>query len=615
MSKKIFLSIVSLLLILSMLISCAKKPNNDGSIDNNDGSTENNVANNNESEEKILYTGKNSYNNIAGDKLVVSLFSRYDPLSYTADSFSEVNCEKLEVKTIANDTFLYLSIPLIDKSDELSDKNEENLISALRTIEKRDDVKAVFPKYKKIICTTPINADFSENELTITPFPEYNNYKYTVDDFKEINCISIKELLPPKHGELHRWISLEIPGNDKENVLAAIKKLEKREDIAFADPSFYFSYENYTSDPFCNDSDQWAISKINLSSAWNILSGGSTVTVGVIDGGIDNQHPDLAGRINVSLSKDFYENAETGDVLAPFADRNGHGTFVAGIINAQGNNGSGTAGVSWKNNVELVSLKVSKFKASENKYVMDGNSVILAINHASATGIDIINASYGLYPELQNTSAEYINRLRSAIDAYPGLFVCSAGNDNSNNDSYTHLPSDNCDLNNVISVGASQSDDDKWQKSNYGQETVSIFAPGALILSCYPTYLCGNDCSSTGHVGVGYHTMSGTSMATPFVTGVAALLLSANPNLTAENLKKIIMSCDDDVSALSELCVSGGRLNAYKAVTHVHTNRYEQISSFSQHKCICTVCDYEHLEDHDWRLKYVGASVSGDNEL
>ena len=617
MSEKIFLSFISLFLILSMLVSCMNDYGGSNEKNENNANNSNDQATN---EEKVIFTSKR-YDNIAGDRLVVSLFSGYDYRDYSAADFSEVDCEKLEVKTIGNDTFLYLSIPLLDKSNIGAEENRKNILTALKKIEARKDVRMVFPKYGKSVCTTTIDGFFSGNEITIMPFPEYNNYEYTIDDFKDINCISIREIGPAKDGILYRCFGLKIAGNDKANVLAAIKILEKRDDISIAEPNYYDTINAYTSDAYNTDDYQWAVENISLLAAWNQITGGSTVTVGVIDTGIDNQHPDLTDRINTSISKDFYKNKEEDDYEEPFLDTDGHGTHVAGIINAAGNNNIGIAGVCWKSNVQLVSLKVDKYVEKEidnvirKVLIFDNQAVLDAISYATEQGIDILNYSAGGYSTGTQSYTSFLETRREYINSYPGLFVCSAGNDSSNNDVTLHYPSNDSDLNNVISVGASKSDDDKWQNSNYGQETVSIFAPGALILSCYPTDLCDNDCSSTGHVGVGYHKMSGTSMAAPFVTGVAALLLSANPNLTAENLKKIIMSCDDDVSALSELCVSGGRLNAYKAVTHAHTNRYEQISSFSQHKCICTVCDYEHLEDHDWRLKYVGASVSGDNEL
>lgn len=154
---------------------------------------------------------------------------------------------------------------------------------------------------------------------------------------------------------------------------------------------------------------------------------------------------------------------------------------------------------------------------------------------------------------------------------------------------------------NLISVGASTVNDTKSSFSNYGKNSVDLFAPGVDILSCFPTNKCySNNCESVNsfvgtHVCNGYHSLSGTSMAAPFVTGVAAMLLAINDELDAAELKEIIMDTVDEVDALQDKCISGGRLNAYKAVMAVLDNcdhDFDYTHSIDGHTSTCSICDY-----------------------
>jgi len=144
--------------------------------------------------------------------------------------------------------------------------------------------------------------------------------------------------------------------------------------------------------------------------------------------------------------------------------------------------------------------------------------------------------------------------LTTAINNYTGLFICAAGNDGANTDVTPHYPSSST-CTNIISVGASDSTDSIPSFSNRGPISVDLFAPGQSIYSTYPVAS-----------GYSYASLSGTSMATPMVTGVAALMKSANPNLTTVQIKNGILNNVDTVSTSSGKCVTGGRLNAYKAI-------------------------------------------------
>lgn len=139
----------------------------------------------------------------------------------------------------------------------------------------------------------------------------------------------------------------------------------------------------------------------------------------------------------------------------------------------------------------------------------------------------------------------------------------------------------------MISVAASDSSDDKWGRSSYGETTVDIFAPGVGIKSTVPI---NNE--------VIYGLMDGTSMAAPYVTGVAALMLSLCPDLTPGEIKAKIMYYADTMAAFTGKCVSGARLNAYRPLLYVHTWQYG-LHNISYHRVYCS-CGEEKLEVHSW---------------
>lgn len=149
--------------------------------------------------------------------------------------------------------------------------------------------------------------------------------------------------------KFRRILQLELAEPSKEAILEAISILEKRDDVRSAEPNYIGEFSTITTnDPHLGD--QWALNYLQLPDAWHISTGAATVRVGIADSGIDRNHPDLMGRINEGLSRDH-----TGDGN-PWIAGNVHGTHVAGIVGAFGNNSVGVVGTNW--NVELVSLKV-----------------------------------------------------------------------------------------------------------------------------------------------------------------------------------------------------------------------------------------------------------------
>lgn len=232
----------------------------------------------------------------------------------------------------------------------------------------------------------------------------------------------------------HQILKINLTDKSKENVLNLIKKLEERDDVLAAYPNYIQIQDSIPNDTYYNT--QWGSKRINLPNAWNITTGSKYVMVGVIDSGIKRAYSDLTANVDTSLSKSF-----TGD-NAPFTDSTGHGTQVAGIIGAVGNNQKGVAGVCW--NIKLVSLKTG----------LDMSLAIEALDYAEDNNIPIVN--YSMSFSCGDSAFKY------ALQNYSGLFICSAGNWNLNIDSAgttEYIYPSRYRLPNVISVAAVNEDD------------------------------------------------------------------------------------------------------------------------------------------------------------
>jgi len=304
---------------------------------------------------------------------------------------------------------------------------------------------------------------------------------------------------------------------------------------------------------------QWALQAINAPQAWTITTGSRDIVVGIMDSGLDLYHPDLKDNlwINPNPNQTIGDHTFVGDyhgynfvtMTATPPTGGAHGTHVAGIVGAVGNNGIGIAGINWEVSLAMLSIQ-SNISAA-----------IRALEYANFHNIRIVNNSWGHYtypPSLP---------LYEAIRAYNGLFVVSAGNSRQGNmDSDTiemHYPTgfgvDNIHgpgLTNIISVTSSRINDEP-SNVNWGTKSVHIAAPGSRILSTYPMNHATNP---------RYHTIGGTSMAAPYVAGVAALIMSVRPDLTPKQKRDIIVSTARRVPAFEDRCVAGGILDAYAAV-------------------------------------------------
>ncbi len=362
-------------------------------------------------------------------------------------------------------------------------------------------------------------------------------------------------------------LEIQLPEKSKQNVLKVIRQLEKIPGVKYAGPDYVLEepvdvipstanasvMRSSTLDSDISVDGTWALRKINAYKAWNITEGSKDVKVGVIDSGIA-AHPELIS--NITVGWDFYHNNNIT------TDDPAHGTTVAGVIGAIGNNDFGSTGLN--QNVTLVPLQIDiGYEEGGSAYSSRISLIIEAIAYAINNNIPILTIS--------TSGPNYSEALKQAIQNYPGLFVCAAGGKNYltfNLDVAPQYPA--CyNLPNMITVGASLEDDSFASVfSNYGKNFVHIFAPGDNIVCPFPANICdlGNCTALTPHITRGYHLVGGTSIAAPFVTGVAALMLSVNPTLTTSQLKSIILESGDTVAGLSDYCSTGKRLNAYNAV-------------------------------------------------
>ncbi|MFZ1945928.1 MAG: S8 family serine peptidase [bacterium] len=358
----------------------------------------------------------------------------------------------------------------------------------------------------------------------------------------------------------------------------AVDKYKGHGKIEYIEPNYIWYASETPNDPRFNE--LWGLNNtgqtggtadadIDAPAAWDVFTGSSSVLVCIIDTGLDYNHPDLVANVWTNPGEiagngiddegngyiddihgwDFYNNDSD-----PFDDH-GHGTHCAGTIGGVGNNGIGVAGVNW-----TVKIMSCKFLSSGGSGSTTG--AINSINYAlTIPGLKIMSNSWG--------GGGYSAALEDAIEAAYAegvLFVCAGGNYVGNTDVSPNYPS--CyDVPNVMSIGATDHNDEIADFSAYGAVTVDFFAPGVDVLSTTP----GNT----------YSVFSGTSMACPHTSGVAALVWGRYPGMTCDQVKALLMNTVDEKANLAGMCVTGGRLNALFAVSEPDTVAPGQIADLA----------------------------------
>ena len=367
------------------------------------------------------------------------------------------------------------------------------------------------------------------------------------------------------------------------SVEEAVRRAKEDPRVEYAEPDYFvYATETLPNDAYFTAGQMWGLSTANCSTslcdprlpaptidatqAWDITRGDSNIVAVVLDTGVDLQHEDLAANAWVNPGEiagngiDDDGNGFVDDVNGwsfydgtnqTFKDsiEDKHGTHVAGSIGAVGNNGKGVTGVAWQ--VKIMSLKFlggSQGKGSTSNAVKGINYAIAMRNRG--INVRVINASWGGGSNSQS--------LRDAIAAANDagiLFVCAAGNGGTNIDDNPDYPASySVDLPNAISVAAIDSIGSLANFSNTGHSSVSLAAPGVVIYSTTPHNQ--------------YEQLSGTSMSTPYVSGIAVLLWSHEPSLTPAQVKKRIIDTSEPLSSLASKAVRSGRASAYDALTN-----------------------------------------------
>jgi subtilisin family serine protease len=424
---------------------------------------------------------------------------------------------------------------------------------------------------------------------TDTGLPTLNalNKKYKVKKIKKV----AKESTNSKKGAaVFRWYKVTFPvekkvikesrGDNKKIeedpkygvvgealIQKAVEEYKSKSEVVEAQPNQVFEALAVPNDYYYNSTslfsygDLWGLNKIQAANAWDTTTGSDSVIVAVVDTGVDYNHPDLKDHIlknnNQIVGYDYYNNDSNP------MDDNGHGTHVAGTVGAVGNNdtnhstdsGTRLVGVNWK--VKIIPIK---FLSSDGRGYTD--DAVSSWQFAVDNGAKVINNSWGGYvsdPALTD-SANYV--YNSGV-----VNVAAAGNDNI--DAYTHSPSS---IPSVVAVAATNHNDVKSCFSNFGA-SVDVAAPGGDSGSCANDFILSTRSSQSNDwfpptPNSYYAIAKGTSMASPHVAGLAALVSAAHPTFTVEEIRAAIRLGADDVTGVAwDPKIGHGRINAEKTVS------------------------------------------------
>lgn len=386
---------------------------------------------------------------------------------------------------------------------------------------------------------------------------------------------------------------LRIAHVEAADTMAAVSALNAQPDVLYAEPNYRWYRTTATPNdpcfptnilPGCQSTDLYGLNKIGAPSAWDTIKGSRDsalagfgtprVVVGVIDEGVDITHQDLSANVWTNPGETangvdddgngFVDDLNGYDFFANIGTITGanHGTHVAGTIGARGDNATGVVGVNWQ--VGLMSLRfigsgggstadairaTAYAKLMRDRWVNSGG--------AQGANVRVLNNSWGPDRRLGNGLSPALFDAINSVGQSGILFVCSAGNDAIDNDADPGYPA-SFDLPNLVSVAATDQTDAIASISDFGAHTITLGAPGVGILS--------TTLNNT------YTVMNGTSMAAPHVSGAAALLLAANPNLTLQQLKSLLIFNGDLVSSLSGKTSTGRRLNVGSSVQALAQN-------------------------------------------
>lgn len=344
--------------------------------------------------------------------------------------------------------------------------------------------------------------------------------------------------------------SVSVPAG--ESVQGLIAKYQASGTVVYAEPDFARTLDLTPNDPQYANGTAWGLynfgqsggvadADIDAAEGWDVLASASNIVVAIIDSGIRKTHEDLSLNVWTNASGGYGWNA-LQDNETP-TDGDGHGSMMAGVIGAVGNNGKGGAGVAWR--VRLLACR--SFASAASGFDSD---IIEGLEFARTNGAQIINMSLG--------GAGFSSSLSNAIFAAREsgiIVVASSGNEGVNVDVSLRFPA--CyQIDNIISVAASTRADALWSSSNYGATNVDLAAPGQQITSTF-AFTDSQYLTLTG----------GSSFSAAYVSGACALLRAKYPTETHQQLIARVLSGADPLPALAGKCVTGGRLNLRKALS------------------------------------------------
>lgn len=372
---------------------------------------------------------------------------------------------------------------------------------------------------------------------------------------------------------------------ETENFFSVLADIERSDSVEYAEPNFSYQTSLIPSDSYFGQ--QWHLQKIGAQDAWNITTKSDAI-IAVVDSGVQIGHPDLKDNIWVNMDEKpgnnidddkngFIDDVNGWDFVNNIADPSPkfssgftedgvlHGTIIAGVVAASGNNAAGVSGVVWK-------AKIMPLKSLDDKGAGNTLSVVRAIDYAIANGADIINLSFVGF----NFSQSLDDAIRRAYKA--GIIVvAAAGNEEGEGDGYyldkiPMYPACNdgkAGENMVIGVAATDAIDQKASFSSYGNKCVDIAAPGVNIFST--SVYSPNDKYENKFFDKYYDGYwSGTSMATPIISGAVALISGVNPDLNSKEVVDILLKNSDDINKLNPHYTNQlgvGRVNIYNSVS------------------------------------------------
>ena len=332
-----------------------------------------------------------------------------------------------------------------------------------------------------------------------------------------------------------------------EAVPGFVDKYQKSGLVEFAEPDYLGHVAAIPNDTYYTNGTLWGLDKIEAPAAWAVLHAAGNILVAVLDTGVRYTHEDLAPNMWVNPNDGGHGwNALTGTNNP--ADDSGHGTLVAGVLGAVGNNGKGVVGVAW-------GVKIMGCKCFNNLGVGKVSDAVTCLDYARTNGARIINASWGF-----TNSLALSNAVASLRDA--GIILVAACGNSANpvNIDVNPVYPAGYGLDNVVSVAYTTRSDTLAAFSNYGATNVHLAAPGEQITSTYGAMDSGQ---------FAYYTDSGTSFAAPYVAGACALLLAEYPGESHRQIINRLLSATDPLPSLAGKCVTGGRLNLRKALTPI----------------------------------------------